>query len=67
MRKTFLEIAIECVHVLSGVWYLTEMCSKTCGICIALHTKCGVTHSSLVVYYPCCGNVDINQLEMYGY
>ena len=36
-------------------------------ICIALHTKCGVTRSYLVVYYPCCGDVDIDQLEMYGY
>ena len=29
--------------------------------------KCGATHSYLVVYYPCRGNVDINQLEMYDY
>ena len=30
-----------------------------------LHTICGVTHFCLVVYYPCCGDVDINQSEMY--
>ena len=29
--------------------------------------KCGVTRSYLVVYYPCCGDVDIEQLETYGY
>ena len=60
-----MEVAVEYVHVLSEIWHLTETCGKyTCGICIA---KCGVTHSCLVTYYPCCGDVDINQLEMYGY
>ena len=58
---------IECVDVLWGLQHLTEMCSKNLWnlICIALHTKCGVTCSYLVVYYPCCGDVDINQLETY--
>ena len=41
--------------------------AKMCGICIALHTKCGVTCSYLVFYYPCCGDMDIDQLETYGY
>ena len=59
-----MEVAVECVHILSGMWHLTETCANISGICIA---KCGVTDSCLVVYYPCCGDVDINQLEMYGY
>ena len=41
--------------------------AKMCGICIVLHTKCGVTRSYLVFYYPCCGDMDIDQLETYGY
>ena len=32
-----------------------------------MHTKCGVTRSYFVVSYPCCGDVDIDQLETYGY
>ena len=57
-----------CVHILSGVWHLIETCGKYLWnlYCFA-HKNCGVTHSCLVVYYPCCGDVDINQLEMYGY
>ena len=58
---------IERVHVLSGLWRLTETCGKNLWTRIALHTKCGVTRSYLVVYYPCCGDVDIDQLETYGY
>ena len=64
-----MEVAVECVHVLSGVRHLTETCGKYLWnlYCVAHKNLCGVTHSCLVIYYPCCGDVDINQLKMYGY
>ena len=49
---------------LSGVRHLTDMCSKN------LWNLYYVAHKmwcNLVVYYPCCGDVDIDQLETYGY
>ena len=48
--------------VISDVIVLPKRVAKSCGICTVLHTKSGVTRSYLVVYYPCCGDVDIDQL-----
>ena len=59
---------MECVHVLLGVWHLTEMCSKNLWnlYCVAHKMWCNL-------FLPCCllpllcGDVDIDQLETYGY
>ena len=39
-----MEVAVECVHVLSGMRHLTETCGKYLWNCIA---KCGVRNSFL--------------------
>ena len=41
--------------------------AKMCGICIAMHTKCGLLVLTLFLLPLLCGDMDINQLETYGH
>ena len=52
---------IERVHILLGVQHLTELLAKPVMFvlyCVAHKAK--FTYSYLVVYYLCCGEMDIN-------